>query len=211
MSRYISINLLVFTIIFISLSCNSSSKKSVINMSDITPHSERDRTYSTKEKIDTIDFGFNSAVANELGLNLSGLDFIEEPMFPDRFSAKRTKKLSLRQEIDSTLFCQWSFKDSTQTKNAFYNWIDCFGEKNKSIHFGQNVNFQKDNFIILVNDTSLTYITSENKIQLEDWLLFFEKSQKIKNWKTLIYQGTRGKATWYSVIEGKKEPLKPTK
>jgi hypothetical protein len=41
--------------------------------------------------------------------------------------------------------------------------------------------------------------------------LFFEKSQKIKNWKTLIYQGTRGKATWYSVIEGKKEPLKPTK
>lgn len=196
---YISLILLLF-------SCGRKEKK-IIDMSDVTPKSERDYTQQKKEKVDTIDFGFNSFVANELGLNLSGIKFNEAPMFPDRFLPKRTKKLVLMQELDSTLFCQWSFKDSTQTKNAFYNWLDCFGPKNKSIYFGQNVNFQKDNFVILVNDTSITYISSVKKIQQDDWLNYFEKTQEIKNWKTVIHQGSRTKATWFKVVDGKKEPI----
>ena len=196
---YLSFILLLF-------SCGRKENR-IMDMRDITPKSERDYTQQKFEKVDTIDFGFNSFVANELGLNLSGIKFNEAPMFPDRFLPKSKKKLILMQEVDSTLFCQWSFKDSIQTKNAFYNWVDCFGEKCKSIKFGETINFQKDNFVILVNDTSLTYITSVKKIQQDDWLQFFEKTEAIKNWKTVIYQSSRSKATWFKVVDGKKEPL----
>lgn len=194
-------------IIFLFAACGEKKEEVLRDMKDITPKSERDYTQQRNEKLDTIDFGFNSGVANELGLNLSGIKFNKAPMFPDRFLPKSTKKLILMQEVDSTLFCQWSFKDSTQTKNAFYNWVDCFGEKCKSIKFGETINFQKDNFVILVNDTSLTYITSVKKIQQDDWLQFFEKTEAIKNWKTVIYQSSRSKATWFKVVDGKKEPL----
>lgn len=182
-------------------------KDKVIDMSDVTPKSEHDYTQNKKEKIDTIDFGFNSIVANKLGFNLSGIKFIEEPMFPDRFSPKRTKKLVLLQEIDSTIFCQWSYKDSIQTKNALYNWIDCYGPKCKSIKYGQKINYQKDNFILLENDTSLTYISSSNKLIVEDWLKYFELTSEIKDWKLVIHQGVRAKATWYKVVDGEKEPI----
>lgn len=194
-------------IIFLLVACGEKKKEVLRDMKDIAPKSERDYTQQRNEKLDTIDFGFNSFVANELGLNLSGIKFNKAPMFPDRFLPKSTKKLILMQEVDSTFFCQWSFKDSTQTKNAFYNWMDCFGEKCKSIKFGETINFQKDNFVILVNDTSLTYITSIKKIQQDDWLQFFEKTEAIKNWKTVIYQSSRSKATWFKVVDGKKEPL----
>lgn len=192
--------------ILILFSCGRKENK-IMDMKDITPKSERNYTKQKKENVDTIDFGFNSVVANELGFNLSGIKFNETALFPDRFSPTRTKKLVLMQELDSTLFCQWSFKDSTQTKNAFYNWIDCFGPKNKSIYFGQNVNFQKDNFIILVNDTSITYISSVKIIQHADWLSYFEKTQELKNWKIVINQGVRSKAIWFKVVDGKKQPI----
>ena len=194
-------------IIFLFTACGEQKKEVLRDMKDIAPKSERDYTQQRNEKLDTIDFGFNSGVANELGLNLSGIKFNKVPMFPDRFLPKSTKKLILMQEVDSTLFCQWSFKDSTETKNAFYNWLDCFDEKCKSIKFGQTINFQKNNFVILVNDTSLTYISSIKKIQQEDWLKFFEKTEEIKNWKIVIHQNSKSKATWFRVVDGKKEPL----
>ena len=194
-------------IIFLLAACGEKKKEVLRDMKDIAPKSERDYTQQRNEKLDTIDFGFNSGVANELGLNLSGIKFNKAPIFPDRFLPKSTKKLILMQEVDSTLFCQWSFKDSTETKNAFYNWLDCFDEKCKSIKFGQTINFQKNNFVILVNDTSLTYISSIKKIQQEDWLKFFEKTEEIKNWKIVIHQNSKSKATWFRVVDGKKEPL----
>ena len=198
-------------IIFLLAACGEKKKEVLRDMKDLTPKSERDYTQQRNEKLDTIDFGFNSGVANELGLNLSGIKFNKAPIFPDRFLPKSTKKLILMQEVDSTLFCQWSFKDSTETKNAFYNWLDCFDEKCKSIKFGQTINFQKNNFVILVNDTSLTYISSIKKIQQEDWLKFFEKTEEIKNWKIVIHQNSKSKATWFRVVDGKKEPLNKQK
>ena len=212
MSRFISINLLVFILIFISLSCNSSSKKSVINMSDITPHSEREDKGNVKEdNSKAFDYGFDIKLADEIGVQVMEIDSISEPLFPDRFSPKKIKKLTLHLKENPIAYCHWTFKDSIHTKNALYNWIDCYGSNCKSIKYAQKINFQKDNFILLESDTSLTYISSPSKLIADDWLNYFELQTEIKDWKLMIYQGTRGKATWYSVIEGKKEPLKLTK
>jgi hypothetical protein len=38
-------------------------------------------------------------------------------------------------------------------------------------------------------------------------LKFFEKTEEIKNWKIVIHQNSKSKATWFRVVDGKKEPL----
>lgn len=167
-------------------------------MQDITPHSDRDYDQPKKETIDTIDFGFDQAVANELGMNLSGVKFIEEPLFPDRFSPKSSKKLVLMQEMDSTVFCQWIYKDSLKTMNALFNWIDCFGPKCKSIKYRFNENFQPENMLIFVNDTSITYISSDKPLSEKDWQQYFEKVNGIEEWDNVIIQKARRKAGWYN-------------
>jgi hypothetical protein len=184
------------------LSCGEKNKDEVLDMSDITPSSERN--YDTvAAKIDTIDYGFNSAVANELGLNLSGIHFYEDPLFPDRFNPRTTKKLVLMQEMDSTFYCQWSYRDSVATKNAFYNWIDCFGERCKSIKMYERANLQKENFVLFMSDTAIIYISSSKQLKYADWQTYFEKTYKIEDWKLIMHQGVRGKTNWGKIEKGK--------
>lgn len=192
--RYLSI---IF-IVFILFACGEEKKDEVIDMQDITPHSDRDYDHTQKEIIDTIDFGFDQAVANELGMNLSSVKFFEKPLFPDRFTPKSSKKLILMQEIDSTFFCQWTFKDSLKTMNALFNWIDCFGPKCKSIKYRFNENFQPENMLIFVNDTSITYISSDKPLSEKDWQHYFEKVNGIEEWDNVIIQKAKRKASWYN-------------
>ena len=196
--------ILLFLLLTVLFACGEKPKEELIDLKDIISHqgNEAEIDKPTEEK-DTVSHLFNSALANELGFNLSGLHIYSSPMFPDRFNPKSVRKLVLMQEVDSTLFCQWSYKDSIATKNAFYNWIDCFGPTCKSIKVNQKINFQKDNFAVFLNDTSITYISSSKKMNYKDWQEFFVQSQNIQDWKLLIHQSLRGKANWSRIEKGK--------
>lgn len=199
-------NRIVFLLVALTFFACQEKKEKVIDMRDITPHSTRvDDGKSKVDKKETVDYGFDIMIGDSVGIAVMEIDSIIEPLFPDRFTPRNKKKLTLQLKENPIIFCQWTFKDSTRTKNALYNWIDCFGPNCKSIKYGQKVNFQKDNFILLENDTSLTYISSPIKLDVDDWLKYFELKSNIKDWKLLLYQGTRTKATWYKVVEGKKE------
>lgn len=188
----------IIACIFLLIACGEEKKRDVIDMTEITPRSERNYDEGTKESIDTIDFKFDQSAANELGMNLSGLKFFNLPLLPDRFSPKSSNKLVLMQEADSTVFCQWVFKDSLKTMNALFNWLDCFGPKCKSIKYRFNENFQSEHMLIFVNDTSITYISSEQILSEKDWQSYFETVHRIEDWENVIIQKAGRKAVWYS-------------
>lgn len=198
-------------VLLIAAACGGKQKDEVIDMKDITPHSNRNYDSTEIEKVETNDYNFNREVADSIGLVIMEIDSVEAPFLVDRFSPRSQTKLYLQLKQDKILFCQWSFKDSVKTKNAFYNWIDCYGEKCKSIHFGQNVNFQKDNFRMFMNDTSITYISSALKLSTKDWQAYLKSVHGVSDWKLIIEQGTRGKAKWMRFAEDKLEELKPVK
>lgn len=176
-------------------------------MNDIMPQAKKDAYTPKSDSTHSIDYGFDVKIADKIGIQVMEIDSIDEPMFPDRFIPRRTNKLALQLKEDLIVYCQWSFKDSIHTKNALYNWIDCFGPKCKSIKLGQKANFQKDNFVMFVNDTSITYISSRINISAEDWMKYFEIKNEIVDWKIMIQQNTSSKAKWYMVAEGKKEEI----
>lgn len=200
--------ILIFSVLLF-VSCKQKPKEEVLDMNEIIPHSDRYQNGDLKhlENADTIDFGFDLKFAEEVGIAVLGTCDFEGKLFPDRFTPLNSIKLNLIRESDTVIYCNWTYKDSTQTKNAFYNWIDCFGPKCKSIKLGQNVNFQKDNFILLVGDTSLIYFSAREKLDPDDWLNYFILKYDLDDWKFMITQRTRGKAIWKSITNGKKEEL----
>jgi hypothetical protein len=99
------------------------------------------------------------------------------------------------------------FKDTIRTKNALYNWLDCFGPSCKSIKVSEKKNFQRDYMLMLVNDTSITYVSSPVKIDFKSWLTYFEKLE-IENWRLMLEQNAGGKATWSQIKKGEIEALK---
>lgn len=201
---------LVSIVLLITAACGGNQKDEVIDMNDITPQAKhKDPIVKAEEKAS--DYGFNRTVADSIGLKVMEIDSVEEPFFVDRFSPRSQTKVYLQLEEDKILFCQWTFKDSVKTKNAFYNWIDCYGEKCKSIHFGQNVNFQKDNFRLFMNETSITYISSPLKLSTKDWQAYLKSVSGVEEWKLIIEQSTRGKAKWMRFFDDKLEELTPQK
>lgn len=193
-------NLTVISILFILFACGEGKKDEVIDMKDITPHSDRDYSQTKKDTVVKVDLGFDTKIADELGIQVMEINEIKDPMFPDRFSPKSYKKLALQLKADQITFCQWVYKDSLKTMNALFNWLDCFGPKCKSIKYRFSENFQKDHMLIFVNDTSITYFSSTLPLDEKSWQQFLEQQNGIEEWDNVIIQKAKRKAAWYSFM-----------
>jgi hypothetical protein len=167
-------------------------------MDDIIPQSENYKEGKSQDldSTEVDDFDFNTDLARELGIEVMELDSFVDPTFPDRFLPKKALKLNLQLKEDKIFFGQWIYKDSIKTRNALYNWLDCFGSNCKSIKYLESRNFQPEAMLIFVNDTSINYISSPLALRKEQWQQYFEKYNRIDSWDNVIVQRKKGKAEW---------------
>jgi hypothetical protein len=202
-----------FPILFlILLSCSNNKKEETVDLSDITSSSERYKEGKTEVKkkkkevnfIDTLDVRFKG-ILDSLKINDSVVRKLNIVSFPDRFGAKSVTKFYWKEKKDSVNLLAWEFTDSLKTENAFYNWIDCFGENCKSIKIGDKIKIQKRGLLILVNDKHLLVVDTNSKIDLEKWINLIRDQQFGDNWKYIVYQPQKGKSTWMNY---KNEELK---
>ena len=202
-----------FPILFlILLSCSNNKKEETVDLSDITSSSERYKEGKTEVKkkkkevnfIDTLDVRFKG-ILDSLKINDSVVRKLNIVSFPDRFGAKSITKFYWKEKKDSVNLLAWEFTDSLKTENAFYNWIDCFGENCKSIKIGDKIKIQKRGLLILVNDKHLLVVDANSKIDLEKWINLIRDQQFGDNWKYIVYQPQKGKSIWMNY---KNEELK---
>ena len=203
-----------FSILFLILfSCTSEKKEEMVDLSDITSSSERyveGKSEVKKKKvkdinfIDTLDVRFKG-ILDSLKINDTVVQKLDIVSFPDRFGAKLVTKFYWKEKRDSINLLDWEFTDSLKTENAFYNWMDCFGDNCKSIKIGDKIKIQKRGILILVNEKHLLVIDSNSKIDYEKWIELVRGQQFGDNWKYIVYQPLKGKSTWMNF---KNEELK---
>ena len=198
---------------FILFSCSNNKKEETVDLSEITSSSERykegkSEVKKKKEKelnfIDTLDVRFKG-ILDSLKINDSVVRKLDIVLFPDRFGAKSITKFYWKEKKDSINLLDWEFSDSLKTENAFYNWIDCFGENCKSIKIGDKIKIQKRGLLILVNDKHLLVIDATSKIDCESWIKLVGSQKFGDTWKYIVYQPQKGKSTWMNY---KNEELK---
>lgn len=128
--------------------------------------------------------------------------------FIDRFNAKSFIKNKLFLENDSILHYRWSFKDSTTTKNALYNWLDCFGNNCNSIKMYESFKSEKQNSLIFINQRSISYISSKHSLTKELWMNFEKSNFSKDSMQLLIVQQPGKNALWYRFQKNKFNLLK---
>lgn len=193
---YILLTLILF-------SCGGKGDGEVVDMSEISPKANNQKDYSDKsdQMTDSISFvdslpKLYRGIIDSLKIDHWNVQKMDTTLLPDRFNAKSNLKLCWKMKNDSVSFLHWSFKDSIRTNTAFYNWLDCFGAKCKSIRVGEQVNFQKRNMLIMVNDNNMIFIDSDKKIEAELWIQLLKDQKMGENWKFIIVQPRKGKANW---------------
>jgi hypothetical protein len=200
----------ITSLILLITSCGDKENET-IDLSDIIEGSDRYNEDSTNvngkpNELDTLaqfleDFKSHGITADKLLV-------FEDNYFPDRLGPIDTKKFELIRDDNTFRFIQWNFKDSTKVMNAFFNWMDCFGEKCKSIFIGEERIFQNNPFQLLVNDSALVFIEGIESFDFKEWENYFVEKGVPLDWNYVIEQRKRGKAHWFNYIEEKKTPFK---
>tara|TARA_R110002072_G_scaffold302060_1_gene483552 strand:+ start:18308 stop:18892 length:585 start_codon:yes stop_codon:yes gene_type:complete len=193
--------LLVFCLFLIS--CNRQ-KEEVIDLSDIIKESENYKEGETTSEFDTDILDTSEMVLDDFtenGLDVSSYEILDDKLFPDRFGPKSSSIMRLNFEKDTVFYGSWSFEDSSKTVNAFFNWLDNFGKKHKSIFIGEEKNLQKKPFLMFIGNNSLIFVESNEFLSKPQWENYLENKGYKEDWYYILQQRKWGKVKWLLDLE----------
>lgn len=208
-------SLLIVFVVLSLFSCSSGNEE-VVKYSDISPnskHKHHDVKKEVKRTNERPDKSVFLAIVDSIRpeANWQKWDSI---LFPDRFGAKSTEKWIIKSDIDSVLLIHYGFKDSTSAKNAFYNWIDCFGPVCKSYTVGGNIRTKNKYTYFFVGANDIYFVESQKNIDpliLRDAITQKKKQVKVnknENWLYTVVSKPSGKAVWKRVVGGVEQEIK---
>ena len=189
--------------------CKSGNETDTVDFDDISKPSAKyasadSSSVSSKETVpvyyDSISV-FSQQLVDSLMFDRTNVFKLDTLIYPDRFGALKADKWYYISPKDSLVFMRWEFKNNVQTKNTFFNWIDCYGKHCKSIKVGDEVNFSRRATLFLLADKELIFVESGQKINPEHMLGILGNLKKQKKWDYFMLQQPRGKAAWKSIDE----------
>ncbi len=202
-------SLSVMSFLILVLASCEEKEMEVKDLADILPSSERDYTADASEELsdaeDSSNYFKQSFLAH--GVLIDDLVRLESDAFPDRFNPKNSDRFQLRIEQDSIIYERWIYEDSSSLLNAYYNWLDCFGQDCESIKPGDQSRVSDQPMQLFVNDTTLILITGD--VNADRWMKYHVSLGFEMNWRHVMQQSNYGKMTWSRYIDGEKIPVEP--
>lgn len=201
--------LLGITSIIIACASNEDSIKQTVSITDLMGEFEDVNTWD--ENIETeVDSPKNSdgKVLSDLMISLASLydtTSLSIPHKMDRYGYNSVKKIRFSDKLnESNSFVdiyQYNFSDSLKLNNAFYNWLDCFGDKCLEIKIGEDIKQTKNSpSYTVVYDTilvSMKYSTDGKSLNFKS----FQDSLLTKfgnKFRYAIQTDVKGNLNWKS-------------
>jgi hypothetical protein len=188
---------LFFLPLIIFFAACSDRKESIKDFDKIQPHSNDTIKKLKKESADTNNYWRALYTGDTLKLSLDSIHPSFSKHFVDRFNAKSFFKNVIYKNGDSINHNRWTFKDSTQTKNAFYNWLDCFGTRCTSVKLFEPF-----------KSGSISYISSNQVLDKETWTKYEKLYHPKDSLKTLLILSKNKKAVWYQYTKNEFKIIK---
>ena len=193
-----------FILILAFLSCETdTSNTETVDVEDFLPQSKKEYNYEVdtirqvEENVpDSLQRFVESKISNAVFRSTTALT--NTKYFPDRLD--HNQRFYHEITIDSTLYelIVWEFEDSLQTVNAFYNWMDCFGKKCKSIRIGDSKWIYDGSMQLFVDDAKLIYVACKGNMNKKLWSDLFEPTFK-DTWNYHLYQPLKRKVQWINL------------
>lgn len=198
--RYL-IPFIILNLLFTLSACSESEAVEVVDIEELLPQSEREYEYT--EEIEEEEIAEElSTLQKQLSAKRSDIHFdTNQPfytekttLFPNRLSFEEKNEVFFTIDSISYQYITWTYPDSAKTINAFYNWIDCFGNRCKSIRLHEEKNLSLHAFIIWVKDSSLSYLASDYSLPYNEWKeSLFEEDEEFL---FILQQNPRQRVNW---------------
>ena len=182
------------TIIFIqACSLNNNQKREKIENNKINNEKPKEIL-----KEDTLKAIFEFYNQDSVNLEITKVNVIPEKTFIHRFPHKNATNLLVESKKNLVKHLQINYADSNAMKNAFFNYLDCYGKDCKSIELFQKVKFSKTFFMLITTTNSIHIIESDNNLNPSEWINCVRFSKIADPVKFIIIQKKQQKAKWFS-------------
>jgi hypothetical protein len=199
--------LLCLTFLILVTRCHSGDKETIRNF-DPTKKIKSAVEEKNGQQADSLLFWEQRYRSDSVKINFDSLQASFTRHFLDRFNAKHFIKNKLFQSGDSLLHFRWTFGDTTATKNAFYNWLDCYGTACRSIKLYEPFKMEKQATLIFLNQYSISYIRGKQNLSKEAWINFEKTVFPTDSLFLLIVQQPGKNALWYQYKDKKFNSIK---
>lgn len=184
-------------------SCQHEQEVETISTEEFLPKAQREYDYS-EDTIQEVQKELSATQKviksnfNAVGFEINKTSSMNALIFmPDRLGHIKNEKLIFSADSVVYHYRHWQFKDSLQTMNAFYNWLDCFMEQCKSIRINENINGSYDAFAVWVSNSSIYYLSSDQKnINKSQWESILIPEEAIE-WNYIMHQAKQGRIEWF--------------
>lgn len=196
----------IFVIVLFLIACKSEKKQRILNF-DPAKKNHLDTVVELIQKPDSLLFWKQRYQSDSVKIKFDSIQPSFSKHFLDRFNSKHFIKNKLFQGKDSLLHFRWTFTDTTAAKNAFYNWLDCYGNTCISLKLYEPFKIEKQTTLIFRNHYSISYIRGKQNLSKEAWINF-EKTLFPKDSLSLLIVQQPGKnALWFKYQDNKFNPI----
>lgn len=179
------------------LGCGSNTNDKKVNLHNKKKYYNHEKPTPNKEK-DTLIILFDRYNQDSINLEITKISPNLEKTFIERFPNKKIFNFILESKNSTVKHLQIDYLDSNSMKNAFFNFLDCYGKDCKSIELFQKVKFSKTFFMLLASTKSIHIIESEFNQNPKKWINLLRYSNKKDPIKFIIVQQKQQKAKWFN-------------
>ncbi|MEN9914841.1 MAG: hypothetical protein RL528_1605 [Bacteroidota bacterium] len=186
-----------FLIFQFILGCDSNTNDKKVKLHIKKKYYKHEKPNPNKE-VDTLIVLFDLYNQDSVDLKISKISPNLEKTFIERFPNKKILNFILVSKNSEVKYLQIDYLDSNSMKNAFFNFLDCFGKDCKSIELFQKVKFSKTFFMLITTTKSIHIIESDNNLNSSEWINCVRFSKIADPIKFIIIQKKQQKAKWFS-------------
>ena len=179
------------------LGCGSNTNDKKVKLHNKKKYYKHEKPTPNKEK-DTLIVLFDRYNQDSVNLEITKISPNLEKTFIERFPNKKIFNFILESKNSEVKHLQIDYLDSNSMKNAFFNFLDCYGKDCKSIELFQKVKFSKTFFMLLASTKSIHIIESEFNQNPKKWINLIRYSNKKDPIKFIIVQQKQQKAKWFN-------------
>ena len=191
--RIFSISTLLAGFFILACSTNNNQKREKTENKKINNKKPKEI-----QKEDTLIAIFEFYNQDSVNLEITKINLNPEKTFIQRFPYKNATNLLLESKKNLVKYLQINYADSNAMKNAFFNYLDCYGKDCKSIELFQKVKFSKTFFMLITTTKSIHIIESDNNLNPSQWVNCVRFAKLKDPLKFIIVQKKQQKAKWFS-------------
>lgn len=185
----------LITCSFIIYSCGGDKDRDIIKYEDIGVRANYNANNNSMitDSNQSLDTTFELA---NLKMNVNKVIKVKTNEFLDRFESSLNQKRLIITSNDSIYFKNWTFEDSTDTFNAFYNLLDCFGTNCIPIEI-YSTDFSSSKYnLLFISKNQINWVASNKNQDNLVWKAYLKAEYQIPVYYFIMEQKRNKKTVW---------------